>query len=169
MKKTLIALSIAFVATAASAAQVVDAIVVRVGDRVVTRTQYEKRLREGLNEIEQTVPAAQKAAKKEEFRKGLTDDLIAELLVKDRADRLGISVTDPEIKEAVVRLKAQYGIKTDQQFEESLKQSGMTRADMEARLRDTLLTNKVFGRELRGRDEMADKELRERYDRENEH
>ena len=168
MKKTLLALSIALVATAAMAAQVVEAIVIRVGDRVVTRTQYEKRLREGLNEISQTVPAAQQAAKKDEFRKGLTDDMIAELLVKDRADRLGLAVTDPEIKDAVARLKEQYGIKTEQQFEDSLKTSGMTRADMEARLRDTLLTNKVFSRELRGREDMTDKELRERYDREKE-
>jgi len=45
----------------------------------------------------------------------------------------------------------------------------MTRADMEARLRETLLMNKVFGRELRNREEMSDKELRERYDREKEH
>lgn len=169
MKKTLLALSIALVATAATAAQLVEAIVIRVGDRVVTRTQYEKRLREGLNEIDQTVPPKDQAAKKAEYRKGLTDDMIAELLVKDRADRLGITVTDPEIKEAVARLKEQYGIKTDEQFESSLKQSGMTRADMEARLRDTLLTNKVFSKELRGRDEMTDKELRERYDREKEH
>ncbi|HEY2830070.1 MAG TPA: peptidyl-prolyl cis-trans isomerase [Thermoanaerobaculia bacterium] len=168
MKKTLLALSIAFVATAAMAAQVVEAIVIRVGDRVVTRTQYEKRLREGLAEIDQAVPAAQQAAKKDEFRKSLSDDLIAELLVKDRADRLGLTVTDPEIKEAVGRLKEQYGIKTDQQFEDSLKSSGMTRTDMEARLRDTLLTNKVFSRELRGREDMNDKELRERYDREKE-
>jgi parvulin-like peptidyl-prolyl isomerase len=168
MKKTLLALSIAFVATAAMAAQVVEAIVIRVGDRVVTRTQYEKRLREGLAEIDQAVPAAQQAAKKDEFRKNLSDDLIAELLVKDRADRLGLTVTDPEIKEAVGRLKEQYGIKTDQQFEDSLKSSGMTRTDMEARLRDTLLTNKVFSRELRGREDMNDKELRERYDREKE-
>ena len=169
MKKTLIALSITLAATAAGAAQLVEAIVVRVGDRVVTRTQYEKRLREGLIEVTQTAPPAQLAAKKEEFRKALIDDLIAELLVKDRADRLGLTVTDSEIKEAVVRLKQQYGITTDQQFEESLKTSGMSRADMEARLRDTLLTNKVFSRELRGRDEMTDKELRERYDREKEH
>ncbi len=169
MKMTLLALTIALVATAATAAQLVEAIVIRVGDRVVTRTQYEKRLREGLNEIDQTVPPKDQAAKKAEYRKGLTDDMIAELLVKDRADRLGITVTDPEIKEAVARLKEQYGIKTDEQFESSLKQSGMTRADMEARLRDTLLTNKVFSKELRGRDEMTDKELRERYDREKEH
>jgi len=169
MKKTLIALSITLAATAASAAQLVEAIVVRVGDRVVTRTQYEKRLREGLIEVTQTAPPAQVAAKKEDFRKALIDDLIAELLVKDRADRLGLTVTDAEIKDAVVRLKQQYGISNDKQFEESLKTSGMSRADMEARLRDTLLTNKVFSKELRGRDEMTDKELRERYDREKEH
>jgi len=169
MKKTLLALSIALVATAATASQVVEAIVIRVGDRIVTRTQYEKRLREGLNEIDQTVAPKDQATKKAEFRKNLTDDLIAELLVKDRADRLGITVTDPEIKEAVGRLKEQYGIKTDEQFEDSLKQSGMTRADMESRLRDTILTQKVFAKELRGRDEMTDKELRERYDREKEH
>ena len=66
------------------------------------------------------------------------------------------------------RLKEQYGIKTDADFDESLRKSGMTRADMEARLHDTILMNKVFGRELRQRDELADKELRERYDREKE-
>src|SRR5437764_7950694 len=58
---------------------------------------------------------------------------------------------------------------TDQQFNESLQKSGLTRSDMEARLRDTLLMNKVFGRELRGREELTDRELRERYDREKEH
>ena len=56
----------------------------------------------------------------------------------------------------------------DAQFEESLQRSGMTRADMEARLRDTLITNKVFSRELRNREDLTDKELRERYDREKE-
>ena len=73
------------------------------------------------------------------------------------------------MKDAVTRLKQQYSITTDQQFEESLKSSGMTRADMETRLRDTLLTNKVFARELRNREDLSDKELRQRYDREKEH
>jgi peptidyl-prolyl cis-trans isomerase SurA len=94
--------------------------------------------------------------------------MIAELLIKDRADRLGLTVTSDELKDAVARLKQQYGIESDQQFEESLQKSGLTRADMESRLRDTLLTNKVFARELRSREELTDRELRERYDREKE-
>src|ERR1041385_7686451 len=97
------------------------------------------------------------------------DEMISELLIKDRADRIGVTVTEAELKEATARLKEQYGISTDQQFEESLQKSGLTRAEMEARLRDTLVSNKVFGRELRSREELTDRELRERYDREKEH
>ena len=169
MKKSLIALAFAACATTTLAAgSLVEAIVIRVGDRIVTRSQYARRLHDGLLEIEQTAPPADVPSKKAELQKSLTNDLIAELLIKDRADRLGITVTPDEIKEATVRLKAQYGMKTDEEFEDSLRKSGMTRADMEGRLRETLLMNKVFGRELRGREEATDKELRERYDREKE-
>lgn len=167
MKKTVLVLATVFAATAASAAQLLEGIVVRVGDRIVTRTQYERRLRERLAEIDQAAdPRA--AALKEEARNGLVNELISELLIRDRADRLGIVITDAEVKDALNRLKQQYNITTDQQFDESLKQSGLTRTEMEARLRETLITNKVFARELRNRADLTDPELRERYNREKE-
>jgi peptidyl-prolyl cis-trans isomerase SurA len=169
MRKALVISALVFLPSLVSAAEIIEAIVIRVGDRMVTRTQYVKRLRDGYAEIEQTVAPAEVAAKKEDYRKNLANDLIAELLIKDRADRLGLTVSADEVKDAVDRLKQQYGISTDQQFAESLQKSGLTRADMEARLRDTLLMNKVFSRELRGREDLTDKELRERYDREKEH
>jgi parvulin-like peptidyl-prolyl isomerase len=169
MKKTILALVLTASAATLTAAQLVEAIVIRVGDRVITRTQYARRLHDGFTEIEQTAATpADATSKKEELRKNLSTDLIAELLIKDRADRLGLSVAADELKDAMSRLKDQYGIKTDAEFDESLRKSGMTRADMEARLHDTLLMNKVFGRELRQRDELTDKELKERYDREKE-
>lgn len=170
MKKTILAVAISLAAGSLSAADLVEAIVVRVGDRIVTRTQYLKRLREGYADIEHepNLPADKQAARREELRKNLVNDIIADLLIKDRADHLGITVSEADIKEAMGRLKQQYNITSDTQFEESLKNSGMTRADMEARLRDTLLTNKLFSRELRERSDLSDKELRERYDREKE-
>jgi peptidyl-prolyl cis-trans isomerase C len=169
MKKTILALVLTASAVTLTAAQLVEAIVIRVGDRVITRTQYARRLHDGFAEIDQTSTSpAEASTKKEDLKKSLSTDLIAELLIKDRADRLGLSVAADELKDAMSRLKDQYGIKTDAEFEESLRKSGMTRADMEARLHDTILMNKVFGRELRQRDELTDKELKERYDREKE-
>ena len=168
MKRTAIILVLAASAATLTAAQLVEAIVIRVGDRIITRTQYVKRLHDGFAEIEQTAAPSEVATKKAELQKSLTNDLIAELLIKDRADRIGITISSEELKDATGRLMAQYGLKTQAEFEDSLRKSGMTPADMEARLRETLLMNKVFGRELRNREELTDKELRERYDREKE-
>lgn len=170
MKKTVLiavlALTSVLTTVTASAAELLEGIVVRVGDRIVTRTQYERRLRDMFADIDRSAPAGRTAELKETARKTLVNEMISELLIKDRADRLGITVTDPELKEAVNRLKQQYGITTDEQFEESLRSSGLTRSDMEARLRDTLITNKVFGKELRSREQLSDSELRDRYNRE---
>jgi len=168
MKKSFLALAIVLAASTASAAQLLEGIVVRVGDRIITRTQYERRLRERFMEIEQSPDRDKIAEMKTHARDELVNELISELLIKDRADRLGITVTEPEIKEAINRLKKQYNITTDEQFEESLKSANLTRADMESRLRETLITNKVFGRELRSRSDLSDPELRERYNREKE-
>ncbi|MEO6260417.1 MAG: peptidylprolyl isomerase [Thermoanaerobaculia bacterium] len=168
MRKTVLALLIAASALSLSAAELVEAVVIRVGDRMVTRTQFLKRLRDGYTEIEQTAPPADQASKKSELRKSLANDLIAELLIKDRADRMSLTVSAEEMKDAVDRLKKQYGLTSDEQFNESLQKSGMTRPEMENRLRDTIMMNKVFGRELRGREDLTDRELRERYDREKE-
>ncbi|HEY8711608.1 MAG TPA: peptidylprolyl isomerase [Thermoanaerobaculia bacterium] len=170
MKTTLITLAVTLAAATTFAAQPVESIVVRVGDRIITRSMYERRLRDIFAEADQSgIPADQIATRKKELRRNLVDDLINELLIKDRADRLNITVSDAEIKDAIARLKQQYGITTDAQFDESLKKSGLTRAEMETRLRDTLVTNKVFARELRNREDLDDRELRERYDREKEH
>src|SRR5262245_17912844 len=169
MKRTAIILALAASATTLTAAQLVEAIVIRVGDRIVTRTQYSKRLHDAFTEIEQTSAPSEVAAKKADLQKNMTNEIIAELLIKDRADRLNLTVSGDELKDAISRLMSQYGMKTEAEFEDSLRKSGMTRSDMEARLRDTILMNKVFGHELRGREELNDKELRERYDREKEH
>ena len=168
MKKSILVTVLVLSAASASAAQLIEGIVVRVGDRIVTRSQYERRIRDVFREIEATVPPEERDARKADARKNFVNDLVAELLLRDRADRLGLTVTDGELKASVERLKQQYGITTDQQFEESLASSGMTRADMEGRLRETLLTQKVFARELRNRNELTDAELRERYNREKE-
>jgi peptidyl-prolyl cis-trans isomerase SurA len=168
MKKIILIVVLTLTTLTASAAELLEGIVVRVGDRIVTRTQYERRLREVFSDIDRSAPAERAKELKEAARKSLVNELISELLIKDRADRLGITISEAEIKEATTRLKQQYGITTDAQFEESLRSSGMTRVDMETRLRDTLTTNKVFGRELRSREQLSDAELRDRYNREKE-
>lgn len=167
MKKLVIALVLAASALSAQA-EVVEAVIARVGDRIITRSQYLKRLNEGYEEISRTAPPAGVSQQKAAFRDELLNEMLSELLLKDRADRIGITVTPEELREATERLKRQYNITTEEAFVESLQKSGLTKAEMEIRLRDTLITNKLFSRELRDRTSLTDKELRERYEREKE-
>ena len=166
MKRFSSILIFAFAGTGLLAAELVESIVARVGDRIITRSQYNRRVSDGLQEIRESTPPAQQREKIAAFKKDLINEMLSELLIKDRADRLGLTVTPQEVQDGIRRLKAQYGIETDAQFNESLQKSGLTRAEMEGRLRETLLTNKVFQRELRGREDLTDRELRERYERE---
>ena len=101
MKKTIIALTLTLAAGSLTAGQLLEAIVVRVGDRIITRSQYQKRLAETLAEMEANTPPEQHSARRAEIRQRFADDLISELLIKDRADRLGITVSEQELKEAV--------------------------------------------------------------------
>lgn len=169
MKKFLlpaIALATLFVVAPATA-EIIEAIVARVGDRIVTRSQYDARLQEGYFEIEQTSGSPEEVElRKADLRSELLDTILSELLIKDRADRLGISVTEKDVDDAVERLKIQYGIESQEQFVESLQQAGLTLEKMRLRLRDTLISNAVLSRELRSRSEISDKELKARYERE---
>lgn len=170
MKKTTLAIAATLTLLAgAASAEIVEALVARVGDRIITRTQYADRLRAAENEISRAGGTPEEtAARLQRTRTGLLDEMLEELVIKDRADRLNITISEPELQEAVGRLKKQYGITSDEDFNASLKEAGLTRAQMESRLRETLLTNKVFGRELRSRAELTDKELKARYEKEKE-
>jgi peptidyl-prolyl cis-trans isomerase C len=168
MKKYLILVAALFFTIPAQAGNLLEAVVARVGDRIITRSQYENRLNAGLEEIERTALPSEIAATQARFRSELLNEMLSELLIKDRADRLNITVSPAEINDALGRLKSQYGFSSDEEFQQSLERSGLSRSEMESRLRDSLLTNKVFARELRSRADLSDRELRLRYDRERE-
>src|SRR5688500_7980000 len=112
MKKTLLTAVLVLSATSASAAQLLEGIVVRVGDRIVTRSQHERRPRDTSREIDATAPAEQRATEKTKARQTLVNEMVSELLLRDRADRLGITVSEAEIQQSIVRMKQQYNITT---------------------------------------------------------
>lgn len=167
-KNSLLVILVLLCSVTIASAEVVEAIVARVGDRIITRTEFQNRLDRELAEVEANAPPDRVAAIKERRRDELLEEMISELLIRERAEQIGITITDQEVSEAINQLKSQYGITTDEEFEASLSQAGMTPAQMEARLRETLRSNKLFSRELRSRSQLSDRELRKRYERERE-
>jgi peptidyl-prolyl cis-trans isomerase SurA len=151
-------LPLLLVASAASAQELVERIVARVNDGLVTQSEYDRRL--GL-----AAKAANTTLISDELRISVLEDMIKEHLLEDRAKEMGVSATDEEIQMAVDRVKAQYNLTTDADFEAALSSSGMTKDDLQRQMRQTITLQKVIGREVTSRLDLSDDALRSEYER----
>ncbi len=98
MKKTILILAVALTTVTASAAELLEGIVVRVGDRIITRTQYERRLADIYADIERSSPPDQHADLRKAARETLVDELVFGLELRDRAQH-----TVEELSEGYMR------------------------------------------------------------------
>ena len=158
-------LSLFAVATAAAALavaaerQLIEGIVVRVNDRILTVADMRKRLAERVAETG--------AAPTPELYATLVRDAADDLCVLERAIELKIEIEEQEISDQIAGLREQNKIESDQQFEETLRGMGLTVDGLRARLREQMLISRVLSREV-GNVPVTDEELRQRYSREQE-
>ncbi len=137
-----------------SAGELIESVVARVNDQPITHSEFESRC--GM-ELRGTPDLA--------GRKKVLDEMIQEKLLEERAKSLDVQATDAEVEEAVERVKRQYNLATDAEFDAALAQTHMTRDDLKKQLRQTITMQKVVGREVTGKINMSDDVLRLEYER----
>lgn len=162
MKRAVLALGASLLLDApAFSAELVERIVARVNDRLITQTEFDKR-------VDLTSKGPQAPKDRGELRRDALDDLIKEKLLAERAKELSVSATDAEIEEALQRVKGQYNLTTDAEFDTALAQSGLTREELKRQLRDTITIQKVVSRDIAARLDVTDDMLRLEYERQKE-
>src|SRR5512132_3030384 len=118
-------------AVSAGAAELVEKIVARVNDRLITHSEFEKR-------FAVFITSPQAGNNPMEARRKLLNELIQEKLLEERAKELSVQATDEEVETAVERVKRQYNLATDAEFEAALKSSNLTRDDLKHQMRNTI-------------------------------
>jgi parvulin-like peptidyl-prolyl isomerase len=91
--------------------------------------------------------------------------MIKEKLLEERAKEMSVSAADEEIETAVERVKRQYNLATDQEFDAALASSNMTREDLKRQMRQTIILQKVIGRDVTSKLEVSEDMLRLEYER----
>ena len=142
----------------AFSAELVERIVARVNDRLITQSEFDKR-------VDLISKGPQASKDRGQLRRESLDDLIKEKLLAERAKELSVAATDAEIEEALQRVKGQYNLTTDAEFDAALAQSGLTRDELKRQLRDTITIQKVVGRDVAARLDVTDDMLRLEYER----
>jgi len=164
MRRTIASLSLLLALGPALRAEVLNRVVLRINDRIATLHDYQLRRDEMVREIT-------RREENPEERQRLVGqagevafaDIFRELLLQSRADQLGVETNDAQVDAAVNQLKQSYNIKTDEDFQAALAQSGMTEAQMRAQLRNTLRIQEVRGREVQSRVKVDEEDLRRYY------
>ena len=125
----------------ARGADLVDRVVARVGDSIISQ-----------GELDQHVDRARKdpsaPADVNRLRLIVLQQMIRQKLVEDKAASLSLAMSEDEIAEAIERVKNQYGMKSDEDFDKALAANGLTRDLLRQQLRESLLTNKLLAREV---------------------
>jgi foldase protein PrsA len=129
-----------------SSADVPDGAVAVVGDKTVTKEEFDKLIEQQKKSAEaqkQDFPepgTAEYEALKATVVKGLVEQKEWEL----EGEAMGIEVTDQEIETELDKLKQQYFQGDEQKYSAELAKQGLTDEDVRNELRTRILTNKIF-------------------------
>jgi parvulin-like peptidyl-prolyl isomerase len=157
MKRVLFLVLLLGIPASLPAAEMVERIVARVNDRLITQSEYDKRLSMAMR--------APRAPDRDTLRIAILEDMIRERLLDERAKEMAVAATDEEVEAAVGRVKAQYNLNSDAEFDAALADSGMTRDDLRRQMRETITLQKVIGRDVASQVNLTDDGLRLEYER----
>ncbi len=158
-RKISLMLTSIILATAAAAAErhLVEGIVVRVNDRILTTTDIRDRAKEQAAETGKPVAPDQYPA--------LIQEAADEMCMLERANELKLEVSSEELNAAIQQLREQNHVSDDEAFERQLHDLGLTVEGLRTRVRDNILVSRLLKHEL-GDLPITEAELRQRFDRE---
>lgn len=149
--------------------EVVNRVLLRVNDRIITLYDYQVALAERRAQIARAeLEPDEQRRLLEEAPLQVMRSLFDRLLIFSRADQLALTVSEIEVDEAARFQLEQNGIENEEQLRTALLQSGLTLEQFRAQLRQRLLWEKVTARELLPRLQVSDEELRKAYEEQSE-
>jgi parvulin-like peptidyl-prolyl isomerase len=147
-----------FLAFSLAGAELVESILARVNDRLITNSEFQRRVVAASH-------APQAPSDPAQIKRDVLEEMIKEKLLEERAKEMSVSASDEEIESAVERVKRQYNLATDQEFDAALASSNMTREDLKRQMRQTIILQKVIGRDVTSKLDISEDMLRLEYER----
>jgi peptidyl-prolyl cis-trans isomerase SurA len=130
---------------------VVEEIIARVNNDIITRSEYDKSLNSGEEEIRQECAGKctpeQLQAALEDRKKSALRDLIDQSLLVQRGKDMGISVEADVVKQ-LDQIRQQNKLASMDELEKAVSSQGLNWEDFKNNIRNKALTQKVIGQEV---------------------
>lgn len=144
--------------------EVIEGIVAKVDQYVITRFELMEALQPSINQIMQSFPEDQWDRRIREIRSRILNQMINEYVVLRFARDNDIRVSDAEIEGTIMDLRQSAGIDSDEDFKQQLAMEGITLDDLKDILRRQSLMRRVLRSEVYSKVRVTEAELREYYE-----
>jgi peptidyl-prolyl cis-trans isomerase SurA len=162
MKQPYLAAIVLFLgAIALRADNIVDEIIARVNDQIITRADFEKAQNVQLEELKQRFPSDWQQ-KWNQAKDEILRDLIDQQLLLEKGKELGVTGETETIKR-LNEMRQQMGLATMEELEEAAKKQGVSFEDFKEQIRTGVVTQKVIGQEVGAKIRITDEEVQQFY------
>lgn len=146
MKKIFLVLTISSCLPALAGAQVVEEIIARVNNQIVTRSEYVRSKDQLKDEVKQQNPGNADTAYADR-EKDVLRDLIDQQLLLDKGKDLGISV-DTDIIKRLDQMRKDMKLASLEDLEKEATKQGISWEDFQQNMKNQAITQKVIGEEV---------------------
>jgi len=171
MKKFYAALfSAVLLAGAATRAEVVEQVLVKVNGEIFTKTDLEARQVAALRQMGQQVDPktdpsdAQLKKMLDDVTPQLLVNVVDEILLVQRGHELGYTMSNERFQSIVDSIKKDNKIETEEDFQAALKQENMTLSDLRRNMEKQMIVSQVQQNEVLSRIAVSDDDARRYYD-----
>jgi peptidyl-prolyl cis-trans isomerase SurA len=141
---------------------VVEEIIVRINNNIITRADLRRAREQLVTEINQQNPS--NAAQEEKDReKDLLRDLIDQQLLLQKGQELGINV-DTDMVKRLDELRKQMHAESMEEMEKTAQSQGVSWEDFKQNLKNSMITQKVISQEVGGHLSVSQQEMQQFYD-----
>lgn len=163
MKTKLSIFAVVFIllSLALHADNIVDEIIARVNDQIITRSDFEKAKTQRLEEVKQQFPDDWQA-KWPDAQKDVLRDLIDRQLLLEKGKELGITGETDTIKR-LNQMRQQMGLASMEDLENEAKKQGVSFEDFKEQIRIGAVTEQVIGQEVGSKIHITNEEIQEFY------
>ena len=165
MKRIVLALAVLGLVTAAySADTVVEEIIARINNSIITRSDLQRSREQSLQELrEKGMSVAEAEQQAAQHEKDVLRDLIDQQLLVQKASDLGIT-GDTELIKRLDEIRKSMNLDSMEALEKAAQAQGVSYEDFKQNLKNQILTQQVIGRDVGSRIQNTQEEIKQFYD-----
>lgn len=162
-KLSLLASALVLLVTGLRADNIVDEIIARVNNQIITRSDMEKAKQTNLDELKQRFPSDWQA-KWNKAQNDILRDLIDQQLLLARGDELGIT-GQTEVVKRLNQLRQQMNLASIDDLEAEAKKQGVSYEDFKEQIRIGAVTQQVIAQEVGGKIHISNEDVQDWYNK----